>query len=312
MKRFVLTLALVLVTLVGFSQAKKPSIMVVPSDVWMTQNGFMDEVELNGVKSSIPNYDRAFSGNAELLIAITKFGEMMSQRGFPLKDLASVMRSMRTQSTEEMFIGEADGGVAKSSLDMIRETAKADIEIHLTWLVNKQGPRKSITANFQGIDTYTSKQVAAASGTGQPSFSAEIPVLLSEAVIMNMDQFCSQLEGYFDDLFENGREISLQCRRTNNSDIDFDSEVGGDILNFVIEDWVAANTVQGRFNVTDATENVMNFEQVRIPLEINGRLIDARTWARNLQRELMRTYRVRAKLDTRGLGHAYILIEGGM
>ncbi|MFR9650775.1 MAG: DUF6175 family protein [Rikenellaceae bacterium] len=312
MKRVVLTLMLALVALAGFSQAKKPSIMVVPSEVWMTRHGYMNEVELNGVKQQIPDYKRALSSNGDLLIAITKFGEMMASRGYPLKDLASVLRSLQTQSTEEMFIGEAEGGVAKSSLDMLRETAKADIEIHLTWLINTQGPKRSLTANFQGIDTYTNKQIAAASGTGNPTSSTEIPVLLSEAVIVNMNKFCAQLEAHFDDLFDNGREISLQCRRTNSSDINFDSEVGGDILNFIIEDWVAANTVQGRFNTTDATENVMNFEQVRIPLEINGRQIDARSWARNLQRELMTKHKIRVKLDTRGLGHAYLLIEGGM
>lgn len=312
MKRIILTLALALVTLAGFSQAKKPSIMVIPSEVWMTKNGYMNEVELNGVKQQIPDYKRALSSNSDLLVAITKFGEMMASRGFPLKDLAAVLRSLQTQSTEEMFIGEASGGVAKSSLDMLRETAKADIEIHLTWIVNAQGPKKSVTANFQGIDTYTNKQVAAASGTGNPSFSSELAVMLSEAVIMHMDGFTNQLQMHFDDLFANGREVSLQCRRTNDSDINFDSEVGGDILSFIIEDWVAANTVQGRFNTTDATENVMNFEQVRIPLEINGRQMDTRTWARNLQRELMSKHKIRVKLDTRGLGHAYLLIEGGM
>lgn len=286
--------------------------MVIPSEVWMTKNGYMNEVELNGVKQQIPDYKRALSSNSDLLVAITKFGEMMASRGFPLKDLAAVLRSLQTQSTEEMFIGEASGGVAKSSLDMLRETAKADIEIHLTWIVNAQGPKKSVTANFQGIDTYTNKQVAAASGTGNPSFSSELAVMLSEAVIMHMDGFTNQLQMHFDDLFANGREVSLQCRRTNDSDINFDSEVGGDILSFIIEDWVAANTVQGRFNTTDATENVMNFEQVRIPLEINGRQMDTRTWARNLQRELMSKHKIRVKLDTRGLGHAYLLIEGGM
>ena len=312
MKRIILSFVLALVTMAGFSQAKKPSVMVIPSDVWMTQNGYMTEVELNGVKTQVPDYQKALASDVDLMIAITKFGEMMAERGFPLKDLAATMRSLQTQSVEEMFIGESEGGVAKSSLDLLRETAKADIEVHLTWIVNSNGPKKSVTANFQGIDTYTNKQVAAASGTGNPSFSNEMAVMLSEAVILQIDQFNNQLQMHFDDLFANGREITLQCRRTNNSDLNFDSEVGGDILSFIIEDWVTANTVGSRFNVTDATANVLNFEQVRIPLEMNGRLLDARTWGRYLQRELMSKHKISVKLDTRGLGHAYILVEGGM
>ena len=45
-----------------------------------------------------------------------------------------------------------------------------------------------------------------------------------------------------------------------------------------------ANLVKERFNINDAAENIILFEQVRIPLYVTkGKAIDARGFAKNLQ-----------------------------
>jgi hypothetical protein len=48
--------------------------------------------------------------------------------------------------------------------------------------VNRTGPKYSLTFNLQGIDAYTNKQIAACQGTGDPTFSAELPVLIEESI----------------------------------------------------------------------------------------------------------------------------------
>ena len=65
---------------------------------------------------------------------------------------------------------------------------------------------------MQGLDAYSDKQIAGASGTGQPSFTAEMPVLLEEAVLAHVDNFNVQLQSHFDDMFANGREIVLELK----------------------------------------------------------------------------------------------------
>jgi len=52
-------------TAFGFSQAKKPILMVVPSDVWCNQNGYMLEYDNQGVKVKVPDYKRALQENAD-------------------------------------------------------------------------------------------------------------------------------------------------------------------------------------------------------------------------------------------------------
>jgi len=77
----------------------------------------------------------------------------------------------------------------------------------------------------------------------------------------------------------------------------------------LIEKWVSDNTVQGRFNTTDATENMMLFEQVRIPLfDAENKAVDARKWANGLRKFLKETYQIESKLMMKGLGQASLVL----
>ena len=291
MKKTLFLLVLTCMASAVFSQAKKPTLMIVPSDVWCNQNGYTTTYDNMGTPTMVPDYKKALQSNPDLLLAISKIGEMMAERGFPLKDLGSSLKNLETEAAEESVTAMDRGGIAESPVDKLRKVAKADIWLQLTWSVNAMGPKKSLTFNLQGLDAYTDKQIAASSGTGDPSFSAELPVLLEEAILSHIDQFNNQLQNYFDDLFANGREVSLECKRTTDSDVNFESEIDDNELAYIIEDWVSANTREGRFNTSDVSENRIKFEQVRIPLFLeNGRALDTRTWARGLQKELRSKY----------------------
>ena len=82
-----------------------------------------------------------------------------------------------------------------------------------------------------------------------------------------MDNFAATLQNHFDDLFENGREVSIDFRVFDNgSGIDFESEYNGEELGDIIDEWLNQNTVNHRYSKTDGSENYMYYEQVRMPL----------------------------------------------
>ena len=173
------------------------------------------------------------------------------------------------------------------------------------------GPKRSITYTLQGLDSYTNKEIATSTGTGDPSFTAELPVLLAEAVSSHMDEFCDRLQGHFDDLMENGREISLNIRVFENpEDFDLESEFDGKELREVIEDWVYENTVQHRYNLADDSEVYMNFDEVRIPLyDDRGRAMAAGNFARQLEKYLKEApFNIPIKRDNAGLGLATLYL----
>jgi hypothetical protein len=310
-KSFLLLCFALLCVSFSFGQAKKPTIMIVPSDVWCNTNGYMMEFDNQGTVQKVPNYKKALQENADLLTVISKINGLMADRGFPLKNLESAIKSLESENAENMLATSKTGaGISESPIDKLKKTAKADIIMQLTWTVNATGPKKSITFNLQGLDAYTDKQIATAVGTGAPSFSAELPVLLEEAVLAHLDNFNASLQTHFEDMATNGREIVIRIKKFDSWTSDLETEFEGKELSAVIEDWMAKNTVKGRFSTTDATENMMLLEQVRIPLyDANGKAIDARGFCKDLSKFLKDApYGVTNKLTMKGLGQATITL----
>jgi len=310
-KIILLSLSTILVSAFAFGQAKKPTIMVVPSDQWCISNGYVMEFDNQGTKVKIPNYKQAFQENPDINTVISAINGMMAERGFPLKNMESAIKSLESEAAENnMLTSKSGSGLSESPVDALKRVAKADIIMQLSWTVNTTGPKKSITFNLQGLDAYTDKQIATAVGTGAPSFSAEISVLLQEAVTAHIDNFNATLMKHFEDMFANGREIIIRIKKFDSWSDDLETEFDGKELSSILEDWMAANSVKGRFNTSDATENMMLFEQVRIPLyDDSGKAIDARGFAKGLQTFLKNPpYSITNKLMMKGLGQAVIVL----
>jgi hypothetical protein len=83
----IITLCMLASTNVVFAQAKKPTLMILPSDNWCEQRYFMTEFDNQGTKQKVPNYKQAFQEDTELGQVISKIGSLMIDRGFPLKDV---------------------------------------------------------------------------------------------------------------------------------------------------------------------------------------------------------------------------------
>lgn len=293
------------------SQVKKPTIMVVPADNWCVKNGYITKFNDQGAMVDVPNYKRALQNSSDCYNVITKINTLMNDRQFPLKDLSAVTKSMETnQAMDAVTTSKSGAGLAESPLDVIKRNANVDIIIELNWSVNTTGPKRSITYSLAAKDAYTDKQVAGCQGTGTPSFSAEIPVLLEEAVIGNMDNFISQLQAHFDDMMENGREVTMEVKVVDNgSGIDMTCEYGGDELTDIIDNWVSDNSVNHRYNLSQGSENFLKFEQIRIALyQANGRPNDTRRWAREFVKFLASKYQIPCRVDIRGLGKAVVMI----
>ena len=185
-----------------------------------------------------------------------------------------------------------------------------DIIIQVWWKINKEyGSSKSITFTLEAFDAYTSKRIATSSGTGEAS-EANMSVLLESAVRNHIDAFDNQMSMWYNNLYVQGREIVLQCKRWDSWENDLETEYEGEELLDVIQNWLEAHTVNGMFNLSDATENMAQFEQVRIPLfNANGVPMDARAFTVELRKYLAKEpYNITSKVLIRGLGEAIIIL----
>lgn len=310
-------LSLVSLTLLG--QARKPTIMVVPSDQYCISRGYKLEFESMGAKQTLPDYKAAMQNDADLRLVITKMGQIMADRGFPLKDLEMELRNLEREAAEAAMLMSSTSGseLAESPVDMLKRTAKADIIMDLSFDVKRQGPHRYISFNLRGLDAYTSKQISGAAGAGAPSSAASPELLLEEAVLSHMDGFNAGLQRHFDEMFNIGREVRVNIRRFASwfDNLETYYTYDGEELELLehIENWFFDNTVSGRFSLSDASDNQMRFEQVRIPMmetDSRGRerAVDTRRWLSGLSRHLRDNFQIDSKIYMRGLGEAWLIV----
>lgn len=313
MKKSIFTIVLACVALIASAQIKKPELMVVPSDVWCITNGYYTEVENMGMTTKVPNYKQALQENMGLKLAIAKLNDLMAERQFPLISLEQTIKNLEQRRMEDnMTVSKAGNELAESPLDEVARMAKCDIILELSWEMKDFGPKHSLAYILEGRDAYTGKSIGAASGTGAPSMSADVDVLLEEAIVANMDNFNNRLMDHFQEMQDIGREIILDIKvfANNERGIDLESEFDGEELVDIIENWLQVNTVQGRFSRQYSSENVANFTQVRIPTyDDRGRAIDANGFAKQLSKMLKQApYNIPNKVLVKGLGRAVIIL----
>lgn len=304
---------LLITTLSSFQlsgQEKKPTLMILPSDNWCTQRYFITTFNNQGFEQKVPNYSQAFREDTELPLVISKIGQLLTDRGYSLKDAEQETKAVFARMAEDnvTMSKTSSSSIAESPLDMIKKKAKMDIIIQIDWKVNREAAGRSVSFTLEAFDAYTSKRIATSAGVG-PVSNDIVPLMLENAVKSNIKAFDKQLMAYYKDMQKQGREIVLSVKRWENGDIDLETEFDGEELLDCIQAWLRKNTIGGNFNLSDATENQAYFEQVRIPLyDEYGDAMDARSFAVKLRKYLSKEYDIVSKVMTRGLGEAIIVL----
>lgn len=290
---------------------KKPTLMILPSDNWCTQRYFTTEYKNQGEVVRISNYQQAFQEDTELNPVISKIGELMTGLGYSLKDAEMELKKISVQNAEDnaTFSKASGAQLTESPLDILKRKAKADIIIQVGWNLNNENNGNSVTFILEAFDTYTSKRIATATGTSAWS-NEVIPYLLQGAIESHIKAFDKQLYSFYNRMETDGREIVLAVRTWDNWDMDLESEYRGEELLNHIQKWLQENTVKKQFNLSDATENFAQFEQVKIPLkDKRGMGMDARSFAVGLQKHLKDApFNITSKLMIRGLGEVILVL----
>lgn len=312
MKKVIFSVLTLLLTMnIAFAQEKKPTLMILPSDNWCSQRYFMTNFDNQGTTVKIPDYKAAFQDDAELSTVISIVGGLLAECGYPVKDSEQELKNLDVKQGEDnaMMSKTSGASLAESPLDVLKRKSKSDMIIQIGWSVNKEAAGKSVTFQLDAIDSYTSKRIASATGTGE-SADDIVPRLLETAVKTHIPEFTQKLDNYFYELGIKGREIVLTVKKWDSWENDLETEYDGEELTDCIVEWLNQNTVGGNYNLSDATENYMLLEQVRIPIkDERGMALDARGFANQLRKYLQKEpFNITSKVITRGLGEAMIVL----
>lgn len=313
MKRYLLFFIIMLIAASSFGQShKKPIMMVIPDDGWCHRNGVVDEL-------GNPDYQRAVQIE-EMDQLIVAMGDIMAEvdPGYEFKLLKNALKNLKDEEGRETVLKSKGGGeMVESDLDKLTRSAKADILITLSYELKRYGSRNRVEFTVTGLDAYTSKQISGDVGASSAS-SAPLPMLLREAALGFMDNFCFKLNRHFEVLNREGREGVVIFKMAEDCPYTFDSEVylngeSGE-LSDAIAYWFNLNTVNGAFSLSDVTDNRMEFEQVRFPMFGNGfggvpQALDMRGFMKPISK-FLEQFGISCKINPVGLGKVYIVLGG--
>jgi hypothetical protein len=237
----------------------------------------------------------------------------MIEKGFPLKDAENEMKNLERQSAIDQATSNGAGNneLNVSMLDRILSVSKSDVLIQIWWQINKNPVgNKEAKFTLEAIDSYSNKRIAASTGVKEFSPLQSTPELLALSIQNNIELFSNQLQDHFNNLFENGREVKLQIKVFKDWGKNLDTDFQNKALNEIIEEWLQTNTVKSKYNVATSTENLMNLEEVKIPvLDSKNRGVDARSFIRNLQNFLKEApYSIPSKIISTGVGEATLIL----
>lgn len=323
MKRFLLIVGLFLslvcsVDVIAQVAARKPTIMVVPSDAWCIRNGFYSYVDIDGDKEKNMDYAKAFQENSDIRVLVAKMGDIMSREGFPIKSLEERLKDISGDAGYNSLVSNKDGdSVRETSVDWLNKTAKPDIIMDLDFNVQRTGPNRQVSFNLTAVDAYSGVIISGNTGVSSNS-SAPLTTLLEESVLSYMDNFVDGLQRHFDDMFEKGRVISVEMKVFDGYSENFETEFEyngitaelGDIINV----WFELNTVEGRYSEQSRSEVQMIFEDVRMPMTavnpLSGResAMDAGKFMNGLTKMLKDKYGIPTKRFIRGQGKVLLVL----
>ena len=287
MKRILIFIAVFTFAIVGYSQTKKPRLIVIPSDALMANLGLLVVTDDMGEEAYIQHYKKIFL-DTDYKGCVAKINELFTDRGFNLTDLEESLNNSRGKGL----------------------VIQADIRLELNYKIEKQGPRSILYFELVGKDVFSSKQVAAASGESKPAIGATTVNLLQEAVLAKIDKFCDDIQKYFEGMFINGRETRLTIISRGPS---LDDGIAD-----MVESWLDNNCIKGSYSIDDQDEESMYVSQSMIPLfNENDKPLDAYAFYRPLYNKLKETgynakiSRKALKSNSRGatLGDCLIEIE---
>ena len=322
MKRIVIALVLMAgMALSAAAQMTRPTIMVVPSDVWCNTNGYTVSFNDMGTMRYVPDYATALQTNQEIRSVIGSIGNMMASYDFPLKNLEQELKRMNNEEAELSVTTSKVFGdmVAESPVDRLRRTAKCDIIIDVAYRKIQNGPFSKIVFNITALDAYSSMEVAACPPVETEAVDAPVEILLDRAVQDVKSAFAAKIQKYFQDTYTNGRNARVLLKRFEGCELDFESDVVYEgqtaELAEVIQVWFSEQCVGSQYNLANMTPNTMDFNPARIPVRgknLAGKEvpIDAAGFARPLAKWLKTKYGVECKVMPKGLGEVWIIMGG--
>jgi hypothetical protein len=196
----------------------KPSILVVPSDAWLSKNGMMAS---NGTK----DYKKA-NQNDQFRAAMVLFENKYAD-AFELKSITAM---------EEDIKNEEAVNNAKNPDDLDKETPEeilarvvnADLWIGLDFIIESldgQNLRSKVTVNMEALDPSTQTKVLVAASSPVEGYTRDLSKLISDGLLAAMNDLRPKMFKYFAQMTEKGLKGGVEVSFAQSTELNLNTLV---------------------------------------------------------------------------------------
>ena len=287
----------------------KPTIMVIPSDNLLKKYGALTVERTNGADLYIRDYNAYLVRDEKSKTAISIIQKTFIDAGYPLNDLDHNLKQLNDRSIRD----DADG-VKKDAKTMLLESVQPDIVLELDYSfdldMSSRNFEREVSYTLTAIDAYTNKVFSSnvfSGGKGQDFQNA-----FQDAINEKKASLMSEIDNYFGDIVENGREITVQFNIDNNASIKFSDSYtsSGESYSEWIQDYMDYYTINGTYKLERNSDYQMYFVNVRIPTQNeNGTQLNALGWARQCVKEMREKLNISCSNRAQGLSEVVITLK---
>ena len=287
----------------------KPTLMVIPSDQYLMNAGFLKTRQVNGrtvYERDYTNFVLNDPTNKDIVRTVQNY---FIKLGYPLTDLEQSLKSLNVQSNMD----DADN-IGKDAKTLLVETCHPDIILEFDYdrkseFVSRTTKKTTINYTMAALDAFSNKTVAS---FVKKDLDDDFTAYLEKQLPKDLPGFVNQIKDYFKDIIVNGRDITFRVAVAADAAINLSDEYNeaGDTYTDWIREWVKTHAKNGTASLNRNTAKELFYTSVRITNNAeDGTQYNAYDFANNFRKDFIKNFSLRCTNSTQGLGDAYVIIK---
>jgi len=199
-------------------------------------------------------------------IILTKIKEAFDERGYSTVDFVAKLKAIESGNT---FNIDNQSDIKSQIIDM--SGADIYVEAEITCLqksVLSQGnPESRVKIIITAYDVSTGTSLSNKIGESGTFYTNDIAKLGLKAITSCADDFLRIMQEKFTSMAEIGKSVMIQLGLSENSDVNFEKEIGSDGLQLKdqIELWIEEHAYNGDYHIQGSTKTKMIIDDMKLP-----------------------------------------------
>lgn len=279
------------------AMAQMPTLMLFPSEAWMKEHNYGENVVTNGRSRWNSDYQKAFDNEnidrTEISTALSTTSATLTAIGFKCEDLKQSLGGL----DENAALADEMG----FDLDDNAQRVIPDIKIEVNWKLEKQVLGSSqYSVQLIAKDYYTNDNIAAIDEPG--SLSAEgLKGDLRRVIESHMADFSNKLKESFEKTLKYGREVRVIIGTRGGLNFNTD-QIEGQTMKYYFRDVMKSIAKNG---VSSNKTDTARMQEYRVRIDLSSKLEDI---SEQLQNKLSG---VGVNIDVKKLGVGSLAIAVG-